>query len=76
MLCVSERGGVGRDVDEDTYEVADGIVCWQHGGFQVRHFTLELEECRVDFVKVQSRKNDETPLYKFISQDSGRASLA
>jgi hypothetical protein len=27
MLCVSERG---RNEDESTYNVADGIVCWQH----------------------------------------------
>jgi hypothetical protein len=48
MLCVSERG---RNEDESTYNVADGIVGWQHRGFRVRNFPLKLEDCRVDFVK-------------------------
>ncbi len=78
MLCVSERGGAGRDDDEDTYNVANGIVRWEHHGFRVRHFPLKLEDCRVGFVKEleQMRNDDETPLYKFFNQNSGRASLA
>jgi hypothetical protein len=76
MLCVSERGGAGRDDDEDTYNVENGIERWEHHGFRVRHFLLKLEDCRVDFVKEPTRNDDETPLYKFINQNSGRASLA
>jgi len=63
MLCVSDREGGGRDNDEVTYNVADGIVCWQHHGFRVRHFPLKLEDCRVDFVKEETRDDDKTPLY-------------
>ena len=76
MLCLSERGGAGRGEDKNTYNVTDGIVCWQHHGFEVCHFPLKLEDCRVDFVKEQTRDDDETPLYQFINQDSARASLA
>lgn len=61
------RGGANRDEDKDTYNVADSIVCWQQRSFRVRHFLLELEDCRVDLVKVQTGNNDETPLYKFIN---------
>jgi len=65
MLYASERGGVRRDKDEDTDKVMDGIECWQHHGFRVRHFLLKLEDCRVDSLKDQTRKrnDDETPLY-------------
>ena len=53
---------------EDTYNVSDGIVCWQYHGFRVRHFLLKLEDCRVDFVKEQTRNDDETPLYNSLTR--------
>lgn len=38
----------------------DSVVRRQHHGFRVSLFLLELEDCRVDFIRVLA-KNDDVP---------------